>query len=104
MNAVVRAALASFILSSAAAWAEEEPHHFADRPIATLSLVQTVVDRGAAMVEAKDGSAVIIHEGELLGREAVKVLEVGRGCLSLLAPGTEAPALLCIDERSFPQS
>ncbi|MHB8872684.1 MAG: hypothetical protein ACYC8T_03260 [Myxococcaceae bacterium] len=97
------AAMAVGLIALPAA-AEAPLTHFPDVPFARLTLVDTVSARGAAVVEGPDGQAEIVNAGDLLGREAVKVLRIGRGCVSLSSEGSAGPTLLCVDEPSAPRS
>jgi hypothetical protein len=80
-------------------------HHFAEAPLSRLTLAYTVTTHGvtSAMVEGPDGQDAIVREGESLAVESLKVVKVGRGCLSLVnADGL--PSQLCVDEAGSPRS
>jgi Tfp pilus assembly protein PilP len=83
----------------------ENAHHFADAPLSKLTLVYTVSSRGvlSAMVEGPEGQDDVVREGELLAKEGLRVIRVGRGCLSLVN-GDGLPSQLCVDEAGSPRS
>ena len=58
---------------------------------------------GTALVEGPEGQEALVHAGDLLGKESLKVLSVGRGCLSL-ENADHLPAKLCVDEGGGPRS
>lgn len=97
-------AAAAVGLFAAPAVAEAPDAHFGEVPFARLVLTDTVSGQRAAVVEGPGGQAELVHEGDVLGSEAIRVLRVGRGCVALSADGDAGPALLCVNEPSAPRS
>lgn len=95
-----RALAAAGALWSLSAVAQEPVQHLADRPLSELNLVQ-VMAGGAALVEARDGAAVIVRVGDLLGVEMLEIRQIFGGCLILSTEG-EGPTRLCVEERPVP--
>ena len=103
---MLRGALAAAVVGSFSTpvSAEEADVHFGDVPLSRLALTDTVTGQGAAVIEGPGGQAELVHEGDLLGLERIRVLRVGRGCLALAADKDAGPALLCVNEPSAPRS
>lgn len=98
---------AAALLVQAPALAESSAHHFPEVPLSGLSLSDTVTPRKgvpSGIVEDKAGNTAIVREGDLLGKEGLRVLHISRGCVSLIPAEGEAAVLLCMDEGSTPRS
>jgi len=91
-------------LFAAPAGAGDGEAHFGEVPFARLVLTDTVSGRHAAVIEGPDGLAELVHEGDLIGLEGIRVLRVDRGCVALGAGGDAGPALLCVNEPAAPRS
>ncbi len=84
------------------ALADEVAHHFSDVPVSQLFLLDTSMrSLPTAVIESRDGQAAVVREGELIGKERVRILKVMRRCLAL---DGRRPQLLCVEQANAPRS
>ncbi|MBK7858781.1 MAG: hypothetical protein IPJ65_09205 [Archangiaceae bacterium] len=78
----------------------EKVHAFSEEPIARLQVVDTRGDR--AVVENKQGGAVLVRAGDHLGAEGLEVVKVTLGCVQLKSE--DADLTLCVDVPEVPRT